>query len=230
MEGQTAILRAALQSASFSLSLLIWVNSVPPMLKALQEHRLAGVSPARRWHVLEWGLCLVLLCSCFPSLKHRSCCARGCVHPSTCCLLPALLPWPQGTVSCFVTCHQRVQNHCSSDCSALRCAWVLGCPCGMEQLSIPWRCTLVFLGVTWSCASLALGFTTCHCAMSLCHVTMLCRHCLALISPKDIKGNFLQPHLLIFHRATEQPAQPSLQSRAAPSTFVFSSWFCQLLL
>lgn len=107
---------------------------------------------------------------------------------------------------------------------------VLGCPCGMEQLSIPWRCTLVFLGVTWSCASLALGFTTCHCAMSLCHVTMLCRHCLALISPKDIKGNFLQPHLLIFHWATEQPAQPSLQSRAAPSTFVFSSWFCQLLL
>lgn len=78
--------------------------------------------------------------------------------------------------------------------------------------------------VSWSDLELCIpGSGLYH--VSLCHVTMLCRHCLALISPKDIKGNFLQPHLLIFHRATEQPAQPSLQSRAAPSTFDFSSWF-----
>lgn len=198
------------------------------MLKALQEHRLAGVSPARRWHVLEWGLCLVLLCSCFPSLKHHSCCARGCVHPSTCCLLPALLPWPQGTVSCFVTCHQRVQNHCSSDCSALRCAPTPGVGVSVWDGAAQHPMAL-HACVSWSDLELCIpGSGLYH--VSLCHVTMLCRHCLALISPKDIKGNFLQPHLLIFHWATEQPAQPSLQSRAAPSTFVFSSWFCQLLL
>lgn len=176
--------------------------------------------------------CLVLLCFCFPSPKHRSCCARGCVRSII--LLPP--PWafamaPAHPGHPLLLCHLPPRG-AEPPLKGLFCPQIFPHP-ECWSVCVGWSSS-ASRGTARLCFLESLGDLCIPGAglyhVSLCPVTVLCHCCLALVSLEDIKGNFLQPHLLIFHRAVEQPAQPLLQTRAAPGIFAFSSWFHQLLL